>query len=99
MSFSPWPNSRSSWVDALPVGQRIVASHIQHVDEDGRALDVPEELMTEADTGRRTLDQPGHVRRDERVVAERDDPEFRPERGERVGGNLRVGAAPGAQQR
>ena len=93
------PEHRQLAVDQLAVGEWVVPRHVQDVHEHTRALDVPQELMPKANALTSALDEPRHVRRDERVVAELDDAELRLERGERVGRHLRVRRRPRAQQR
>ena len=67
--------------------------------EQAGALDVGEELVPEPGAGARALDQPRNVGDHELAVVELERAEHRLERGERVVGDLRLGAGQARQQR
>ncbi len=73
---------------------------VDHVQEQAGALEVGEELVTEADTLARALDQAGHVC-DGQLAAVRavDDPENRRERRERIVGHLGLRVRDAPQER
>ena len=67
------------------------ARDVDDVNEHLRALEMPEELMSEAKPAVRALNQPGHIGDDEAsLVAQTDDAEVRRQRRERVVRYLRA---------
>ena len=87
----------------VEIVDRIAAARARDVDqvhEHLRALEVPQELMAEAQAAMRAFNQPGHVGDDEAaIVAQADDAEVRGQRGERVVRDLRTRGRDARDQR
>ena len=90
-------------LDRPPVVDRVAARgrvEVEEVDQEARALEVPEEAEPEALALGGARDQPRHVRDDEApLLGEPDQPERRDERRERIVGDLRAGGREAGHQR
>src|SRR4051794_29803707 len=89
-------------LDHRVVGGRVRAverREVEHVDEQPRALDVGEEVVAETGAGAGALDQPRDVGDHELAVVGVECAEDRLQRGERVGGDLRLSAREAREQR
>ena len=89
-------------LDGLEVGYRIGAIErleIEHVHEQSGPLHVRKEVVAEPGAGARALDQPRDVGDHELPIAELERAERRLERGERIAGDLRMGARQAGEQR
>src|SRR5437763_720810 len=86
-------------VDGRDVLERIGARCVDHVNEKPRALDVPQELLAEAKTAARPLDEPGDVGDDELAIVEPRDAQIRNERREWIVRDLRSSAGESREER
>src|SRR5439155_835872 len=86
-------------VDGRDVLERIGSRCVDHVNEKPRALDVPQELLAEAETAARPLDEPGDVGDDELAIVEPRDAQIRNERRERIVRDLRSSAGESREER
>src|SRR5439155_11545171 len=86
-------------VDGRDVLERIGSRCVDHVNEKPRALDMPQELLAEAETAARPLDEPGDVGDDELAIVEPRDAQIRNERRERIVRDLRSSAGESREER
>ena len=86
-------------VDGRDVLERIGSRCVDHVNEKPRALDVPQELLAEAKTAARPLDEPGDVGDDELAIVEPRDAQIRNERREWIVRDLRSSARESREER
>ena len=76
----------------------IVEGAVHQVNNDGTALDVPEEASADPGPLARALDQSGKVGQDKLAVVQPHDPELRLQRRERVVGDFRPGMSDGCEE-